>query len=904
MNARGHTTKYNLNSGDIVRVTDPLANVAEYTYSADSRHNVTQVTDPRGNRTTYQHNGRNKVTQIVQAVGTLNLTTTLGWDANDNLLNVTNPRGFRTEFTYNATHNLIKVRRAAGTTDESVTVYTPTSWGGVESVTDPRGHKTSYGYTARRQLETITPPAGGGGTTTYGYNLFDDQVTVTNGNNRRWTTAYNASRLVTSITDPLSHVIRHDYDANGNRTRTTDARTYVTTFGYDNRNRLSSITDSMNGVTGYGYDAVSNLIRITNARNFATTFDYDGANRLTRVTDALNQVTTYGYDAASNRTSMVDRHGNTHIYTYDQINRLTRMEAGTLGVTHQYDPNGNRTTLIDGGGTTTFTFDPLDRLTKRTTPDNRSVQYAYDASGNRVRLTYPDGTTTLTYGYDPGNRLAQIAQGTLTWTFSYDLAGNRTSVQHPNGTRTEYAYQTNNWLQSITHKRPDASTFQFFNYGYDPNGNRTSQADDTGTTTFTYDPINRLTGASYPGAYGTWSWTYDPVGNRATQTAPSGTTTYTYDANNRLSQAGTVTYDHDPNGNLIRSSTGSSFTWDPFNRLTNASGSGGDVTYTYNGDGLKVRRAGPEGPTVYYYDGIRPIWEADGTGALKAQLDRDIFGNLLSRREVSGVRRYLSHDGLGGLTGITDEAGSQVASLFYDAWGNVRGTGGTWTAGNYRFTGAEQDSATGLYHMGARFYDPTIGRWLSEDPIQHNIFEPLALNFYGYAYSNPLLLLDPAGLAACDLECLNYQRQEAAKVAHRFGDSVERYVIYRETSRVLGHNAAMEAVFGDSQLEDYVLASDATPSEEEVRAKYVRGAAVVRSARAGLLWASALFFLQPELFMTAMTASLIQLRKGTAMLTEATEADRKYFGGKVYGTLGWRDRRTIDWWLKGTMRTR
>jgi YD repeat-containing protein len=111
-NARGFNTTYDMNSGDIERVTDPMANVTQYAY--DARHNVTRITDPRGHQTTYQYNSRNKVTQIVQAVGTLNLTTTLDWDGNDNLLGVTNPRGIRTEYTYNATHDLIRIRRAVG----------------------------------------------------------------------------------------------------------------------------------------------------------------------------------------------------------------------------------------------------------------------------------------------------------------------------------------------------------------------------------------------------------------------------------------------------------------------------------------------------------------------------------------------------------------------------------------------------------------------------------------------------------------------------------------------------------------------------------------------------------------------------------------------------------------------
>ncbi|MDR7552929.1 MAG: RHS repeat-associated core domain-containing protein, partial [Armatimonadota bacterium] len=748
--ARGQATTYEISGGDVVKVTNPLGHVTQYAY--DARHNVTAATDSLGRRTTVVYNDRNKPLQIVRAAGSLNLTTTLSWDANDNLLSVTNPRGIRTDYTYNAQHNLTGVRRAVGTAEEALTQYTYTAWGGVASVVDPRGNTTTYAYTARRQVQTVTPPAGGA--TTFGYNAADDQVTMTDGNGGTWTTAYNASRLPTSVTDPLGHVIRHEYDANGNRTRTYDARNQATTFAYDARDRLIAITDPLNGVTRYEYDAVGNLTRVTNARTAATTFTYDAANRLTQVTDALGQSTAYTYDAAGNRVSMRDRKGTTHTYSYDQAHRLTQVSAGGLTVSYLYDANGNRTKLTDAGGTTTFAYDSLDRLTRTTYPDGRSVQVAYDRAGNRTRLTYPDGTSTMTYGYDAANRLTQMAVGTLTWQVAYDGAGNRTALIQPNGTRTDYTYLANHWLASITHRRPNGAVFQSFSYTYDANGNRLTQADGTGTTTFTYDALNRLTGAVYPGTYGSWAWAYDAVGNRTSQTAPGGTTLYSYDANNRLLQAGGVSYSYDANGNLLSTSAGQSFRWDAFNRLTQASGSGGTVSYSYNGDGLKVRRSGPDGVTVYYYDGIRPIWETDGAGALKARLDRDIFGNLLSRREANGTRRYFAHDGLGGLTAITDSAGAPLASLVYDAWGNQRSSSGTWTGGNYRFTGAELDPATGLYHMGARFYDSAIGRWLSEDPIQNDSFNPAALNAYAYAWNSPTGLVDPTGLRPYPLEAI------------------------------------------------------------------------------------------------------------------------------------------------------
>jgi RHS repeat-associated protein len=82
--------------------------------------------------------------------------------------------------------------------------------------------------------------------------------------------------------------------------------------------------------------------------------------------------------------------------------------------------------------------------------------------------------------------------------------------------------------------------------------------------------------------------------------------------------------------------------------------------------------------------------------------------------------------------------------MLYDAWGLQRTATGSGH-GKYRFTGADFDSGTGLYHMGARFYDPSLGRWLSEDSVQDKPFEPHTLNLYAYAFLTPTLLVDSDG---------------------------------------------------------------------------------------------------------------------------------------------------------------
>jgi len=131
---------------------------------------------------------------------------------------------------------------------------------------------------------------------------------------------------------------------------------------------------------------------------------------------------------------------------------------------------------------------------------------------------------------------------------------------------------------------------------------------------------------------------------------------------------------------------------------------------------------------------------------MTSQLDRDIFGNLLSWVDGTGARRYYHPDGLGSTLALTNEAGAVADQRLYDAWGNTRTSSSGTVPGKYQFTGAELDRTTGLYHMGARFYDSTVGRWLSEDPAQ-NPFEPMSLNFYTYVANNPLVRIDPTGMA-------------------------------------------------------------------------------------------------------------------------------------------------------------
>lgn len=252
--------------------------------------------------------------------------------------------------------------------------------------------------------------------------------------------------------------------------------------------------------------------------------------------------------------------------------------------------------------------------------------------------------------------------------------------------------------------------------------------DLSGTQTYQYDPLYRLTQAAYPGPQ-TDTYTYDAVGNRQTKNA----TTYTYDDADRMLSAGGVAYGYDNNGN--QTSRGSdTFGYDHENRLTQAVIGGVTSSSTYNGDGLRISHTVNGTMTSYTWDVNRRVPEIlqDGTNTYVYGLGR------ISSTDANGSQTYFLSDALGSTTNLADGTGNVQASYSYDVFGAVRSQ--TGTSSNYwQFTGEQRDADSGAYYLRARYYDPAIGRFLAQDPL------PTA-NRYSYVGNNPVNWVDPHGL--------------------------------------------------------------------------------------------------------------------------------------------------------------
>ena len=167
----------------------------------------------------------------------------------------------------------------------------------------------------------------------------------------------------------------------------------------------------------------------------------------------------------------------------------------------------------------------------------------------------------------------------------------------------------------------------------------------------------------------------------------------------------------------------------------------GGYTYTYTYD-INDARTGKTG--VQYFTDLNQnvVAEASSDGTKTAEL---VYGSRALARKVDGVWYYYLYNAHGDVIGMTDGDGNVVNSYVYDAWGNVLSE--TEAVENpIRYAGQYYDAELGQYYLRARYYDPSIGRFISIDAVEGDIAEPLDWNQYVYCRNNPVAYVDLTGM--------------------------------------------------------------------------------------------------------------------------------------------------------------
>jgi RHS repeat-associated protein len=176
--------------------------------------------------------------------------------------------------------------------------------------------------------------------------------------------------------------------------------------------------------------------------------------------------------------------------------------------------------------------------------------------------------------------------------------------------------------------------------------------------------------------------------------------------------------------------------------------------FQYDAEGRLLKKigaptyGGDTGVRQYVYDQTSRLLEYDGSGATVARFS---YGSdrLISMWHLTEGTRFYHLDGLRSVTALTDTAGAVTANLRLDAWGNFRfPTDLSSTANRFAFTGHVFDTETGLYYAKARYFDPKLGRFLTQDSFLGEIDEPPSLHRYLYANDNPTTFVDEDGHSA------------------------------------------------------------------------------------------------------------------------------------------------------------
>lgn len=761
-------------AGNLISVTDPLGGVQRYAYQSFTPpgdgytyQQLTQVTDPSGvivtsvtygnervtsysageNRYTYSYNLSTKTVTKTDRPGS---RWTFVYNDDGLMTQETDPLGFRVSYTYDTNG------RPLTRTDELGQVWRATydSLGRVTSRTNPLGDALTLEYSGNspRPVKITTPS---GRVTQLAYDAKLNPVAITDAAGATSRMEWSAQGDIVAVIDALGNRTGFSYNAFGLPLAVTDPLGRVTYFDYDAVGNLTSLRDPAGATTRSSHDALGRVVQLLDALNRTTALDYDAAGRLTRLTDPAGATTAYSFDSFGRLATRTAPDGRQHRYQYrldnllsqvtlpdgraigygyDTGKRLIQENAAGATTSFSYNARGELTGANGSGGTINRSYDTAGRLQQETN-NGQTVSLTRNREGERTQMTALGLTTA--YAQDARGLITQISSAAGAYAFNYDAAGRRTQLRLPNGATTTYAYDAASQLARLTHSGIFSATYD---HQFDAAGRMVASSGDGAPWGYQYDALGQLTQATH----GTeaFNYSYDTAGNILNNGRR-------YDRANRLVEDSERVYTYDQNGNLTSkqhktSGSRTLYTWNAKNQLVSyaryptASAPTPDLSLAFTYDPLGRRASKTENGITerYVYDGPDLIGVLDqGSAALR----QFTFGpNIDEPLSISGVSSgYFHTDHLGSIKALSSNA-SVVSQYSYDPYGKTQVTGDA--TNRFRYTAREQD-AEDLYYYRARYYDPTLQRFISEDPIEYSG----GFNLYRYAHDNPINVVDPDG---------------------------------------------------------------------------------------------------------------------------------------------------------------
>ncbi|MEP6983953.1 MAG: RHS repeat-associated core domain-containing protein [Chloroflexota bacterium] len=561
--------------------------------------------------------------------------------------------------------------------------------------------------------------------------------------------------------------VTFNYDPAGNRILmaendgTDDVR--KTNYNYDRVHRLTAASFDTEGdgsvieTVSYEYDAGSLRTKLTLPGNLDIVYTYDLRGQLVSLTNWDSQKTQFAYDNVGRHIVTERANRLRSRYLHDAAGRLRQLRHTNDSKTiahfeYSVDGRGNRTQALEAlvkhdTGTTTISNTDSSILYRGAWSAVSGFQESIEFSASLAFLFLGSDNVMLKMGQGPDHSIYDVYIGGSLWQSfdGYAASSNEVTISIPLQGDGPYLFEIRNRPE-----KQQAST------GYKVRFKSLSVDTlyDLHTITYDYDALSRVQSAKYYAGqnvaaipFRQYDYTFDRAGNRKQQVVTVAgtpiTTNYTYNEANQLTGDGTNTYNYDNNGNLVSTNSSPTHTWDRANRLL----SFGGIAYKYDGRDNRIQKDNGVDITKYLLD-LQPGLVVVLGATVGSDTTHFIHSpqGIHAQENPTGAWTYPVQDALGSVRVETDANAAIQATRHFDPFGNVfdeaTASGFEWMP--YNFTGEPRDE-NGLNYHRARYLNPPLGVWVSQDPIEGLRDEPMSLNGYSWVQGNVPNLSDSLG---------------------------------------------------------------------------------------------------------------------------------------------------------------
>lgn len=763
--------------GNLIQVKEH-SDTNEYTtnYEYDNRNLLSKITDALGNVRNFTYNNAGWVTNSEDLHAPTDIdfgSYSYTYDLNGNQLVETQPNGVTVTHTY----DMLDRPTSVDGSSTPGTDYTYT----YDSCTNGKGRVCVVNGTLPNSV-TLNK------TYVYGISGAPTSVAMTTlGNTYTTSYQYTLSDEVKQITHPNGTVVRYTFGEWG-----LPSKIYTT---------LPGQSESLYATNTYHHTGKPAAVAINNGPTTAYTYDDAKLYRMTR-----KWTGTYG--TTSTTVNIYPYSGDGDIAHSNS--RWSRVWSASSGTTATYNTS-NATVGVGLGFSIRRGFIPFDTsslpddatitlaklklyVNSKLNSDNDgtdwlSISQATQTSTSSLNTSdYNDvgDIGNITQGVDPAERkdITNIATGAYlnfelnaagkSWINlvgptkfaileGHDLTnspynGSGSSWNSVNFNTSEAPGTTTDPILEVTYTVPSTTTIQEYNYTYDNVNNITAITEPNLTKSYTYDDLNRLTQAVHtptPGSATTYNYAYDAVGNITLMNGQA----YTYSGTGKtnphaVTSVGADTYTYDDNGN-VATAPNQTFTYNWQNQPTNILvGGSTNVSSAYDESGNRFLYQTPTNTEIQIDDGYLL---RNGAPEISLSLGGESVGVISNGTIVNSVT-----DHLGTAVKQVNASGAVIEDVSYDPYGKVISqTGSLNTKKGY--TGHEEDVDTGLVYAQARYYNPSIGRFMGQDAVfkslgsdqaikqiaghdlQIVLADPQILNSHSYTKNNPIAYVDSTG---------------------------------------------------------------------------------------------------------------------------------------------------------------